>query len=205
MALAIVRRLLDIDPDDERARATAEEIEAEEREIEAEQLCAIALAYAADGEVAQAAEIAETIEKLSPWSPRYLQLQESARRNADSLAARGAEQLGAGNLDAALASAEEALTAFPSHPGALEVRQKADALRNDRPSVASPSPEPDQVPEPARPAPRRGEVESLTSAALDHFLHNDHRRARRAVEKALALDPRNRRAQELLKLLGVLG
>ena len=61
------------------------------------------------------------------------------------------------------------------------------------------------MPEPARPAPLRGEVESLTSAALDHFLRNDHPRARRAVERALALDPQNRRAQELLKLLGVLG
>ncbi len=52
---------------------------------------------------------------------------------------------------------------------------------------------------------RRAEAASLTTAALDHFLQNDHVRARRAVEKALGLDPSNRRAQQLMDVLGVLG
>ena len=34
---------------------------------------------------------------------------------------------------------------------------------------------------------------------------SDHAKARRAVEKALGLDPANRRAQELLDILTTLG
>ena len=52
---------------------------------------------------------------------------------------------------------------------------------------------------------RRSEIESLTTAALDAFVQNKHARARTAVEKALALDPKNRKAQELLKILRSLG
>ncbi|HEU0107407.1 MAG TPA: tetratricopeptide repeat protein, partial [Vicinamibacteria bacterium] len=52
---------------------------------------------------------------------------------------------------------------------------------------------------------RRAEAASLTTAALNHFLQNDHARARAAVEKALSLDPENRRAGELRQVLGVLG
>jgi tRNA A-37 threonylcarbamoyl transferase component Bud32/tetratricopeptide (TPR) repeat protein len=52
---------------------------------------------------------------------------------------------------------------------------------------------------------RKAEAASLASAALNHFLQNDHARARRVVEKALSLDAGNRRAQELLDVLGVLG
>ena len=105
LALAIVRRLLDIDPDDARARKVAEEIEGEGREAEAEQLCAIALAYASDGEVEKAAEIAEKIERLSPWSPRYLQLQvyldeEMAARDAAALAEMARQSLEKGDLRA---------------------------------------------------------------------------------------------------------
>ena len=132
LALAIVRRLLDIDPDDARARAVAEEIEALGREAEAEQLCAIALAYAADGEMEKAAEIAEKIERLSPWSPRYLQLQvyldeEAARLDSEGLAATAKEQLDKGDLVAARAAAEGALALFPLHRLALEVRDRAQA------------------------------------------------------------------------------
>jgi tetratricopeptide (TPR) repeat protein len=52
---------------------------------------------------------------------------------------------------------------------------------------------------------RRAEAASHAAAALNHFLHNDHARARTSVEKALALDPENRRARELRQVLGVLG
>jgi hypothetical protein len=110
----------------------AEEIEALGREAEAEQLCAIALAYAADGEMEKAAEIAEKIERLSPWSPRYLQLQvyldeEAARLDSEGLAATAKEQLGQGDLVAARAAAEAALALFPLHRLALEVRDRAQA------------------------------------------------------------------------------
>ena len=52
---------------------------------------------------------------------------------------------------------------------------------------------------------RRAEAASHAAAALNHFLQSDHARARTAVDKALALDPENRRARELRQVLGVLG
>jgi tetratricopeptide (TPR) repeat protein len=50
----------------------------------------------------------------------------------------------------------------------------------------------------------RAEAVSHAAAALHHFLQNDHARARKAVEKALSLDPENRRARELRQVLGIL-
>jgi tetratricopeptide (TPR) repeat protein/tRNA A-37 threonylcarbamoyl transferase component Bud32 len=52
---------------------------------------------------------------------------------------------------------------------------------------------------------RRSEAEALTTAALDHFVKNDYGKARKAVEKALALEPKNKKARELQKILGALG
>src|SRR5262249_36861777 len=57
----------------------------------------------------------------------------------------------------------------------------------------------------ARADARRAEVESLTTAALNHFVGNNYPKARKAVEKALALDPQNKKAKELIKILGSLG
>jgi tetratricopeptide (TPR) repeat protein len=52
---------------------------------------------------------------------------------------------------------------------------------------------------------RRAEVEALTTAALNHFVSNNNAKARKALDKALALDPENKKARELLKILGALG
>ena len=236
LALAMVRRLLDIDPDDVRARQVAEEIEAEGREAEAEQLCAIALAYASDGEMEKAAEIAEKMERLSPWSPRYLQLQvyldeEAAVRDSDAMAEVARQSLDRGDLDLALARALEALGLVPTHRLALLVKEKAllgkggrevdDGLAGDleaalrheadaKAAVASAASvlETSRRAEPpaADPPPtRKADVEMLTSAALDRFLRDDHKGARRAASMALELDPQDRKARELLKILGALG
>ena len=43
------------------------------------------------------------------------------------------------------------------------------------------------------------------SAALDHFLQNNHSKARKAIDKALAIDPGNKKAREMLRILGALG
>jgi tetratricopeptide (TPR) repeat protein len=51
---------------------------------------------------------------------------------------------------------------------------------------------------------RRAEVEHLTSSALNHFLMNEYPKAKKAVDKALTLDPANKKAQELVKILGAL-
>jgi tetratricopeptide (TPR) repeat protein len=213
LALAFVRRLLDIDPDDARARQIAEEIEAEGREKEAEQLCAIALAYAADGEMDKAAEIAEKIERLSPWSPRYLQLQvyldeESARLNPGGAPGASGDDALARDLEEALRAeglgpespplpSTEAPTRAPDPPPNVADAAASDASRSNATGSNATGP----GDKPTRPA----DVEILTSAALERFLKDDHPGARRAATMALELDPRNRKALELLKILGALG
>lgn len=52
---------------------------------------------------------------------------------------------------------------------------------------------------------KKVEVEALTTAALNHFLQNEYGKARKAVDKALALEPENKKAKELMKILGSLG
>jgi serine/threonine protein kinase len=52
---------------------------------------------------------------------------------------------------------------------------------------------------------RKAEIESLTTAALDAFVQNNYGKAKKAVERTLALDPANRKARELQKILGALG
>jgi tetratricopeptide (TPR) repeat protein len=201
-ALDISQQLLELDPEDEEARRAASEIEAALQETEAEQLCGMALAYAADGDLELATKIAERIERLTPWSPRYLQLQvyldeESARRNAESFLAAARGHLAEGRLDEALRVSENVLATDPTHAGALEVRDRAtEELRARRAASGDEGRRADAV---------LAQVESLTSEALDYFVQNDHPAARQAVEEALALDPRNRRARELLKILGALG
>ena len=51
---------------------------------------------------------------------------------------------------------------------------------------------------------RKAEVESLSTAALNYFLQNNYVLARKAVDKALALQPENKKANELLMILGTL-
>ena len=46
---------------------------------------------------------------------------------------------------------------------------------------------------------------ALSAAAIRHFVKDEHDEARRVVERALALDPANRRALDLQKILRVLG
>ncbi len=52
---------------------------------------------------------------------------------------------------------------------------------------------------------RKVEVESLNNTALDHFLKNNYAKAKKAAEKVLALDPSNKKAKDLMKILGPLG
>ncbi|MBN2371083.1 MAG: tetratricopeptide repeat protein [Vicinamibacteria bacterium] len=51
---------------------------------------------------------------------------------------------------------------------------------------------------------RKAEIEELTTSALDYFVENRHKKARKAVDKALALDPNNKKAKELRKILTAL-
>ena len=51
------------------------------------------------------------------------------------------------------------------------------------------------------PDPHRSEAEALAGAALNDFVLGDNAKARRKLEKALALDPANKKAIELQKIL----
>jgi tetratricopeptide (TPR) repeat protein len=278
-AMEVCRKLLELDKDDEAARRAMSEIESVLVDREVDALVGMALAYAADGEFDLATGIAEKVERLAPWSPRYLQLQvyldeEGARRRADGLVAAAREHLAAGRDQEARAAARDALAAMPSHgiaqklledlPPAGKAAAPAPAPEPLAPAPASkaaakpaptppepahkpapahkpvptakpvpkptPSPKPTPTQKPAAPpaaartpvparAPTPGppsaaapspdarvaEAVALSASALQHFLKDDHDQARKTVEQALALDPANRRALELQKILRVLG
>jgi tetratricopeptide (TPR) repeat protein len=105
----------------------------------------------------------------------------------------------------------------PGNPEAARLLDSARLLLRERqPSKALPLLEQAQALEPSHPGierllgatrseSRRAEIEALTTAALDHFVANRYAKARQAVQKALALDPGNRKAKDLLKILGPLG
>jgi tetratricopeptide (TPR) repeat protein/predicted Ser/Thr protein kinase len=226
-ATVICRRLLDLAPQDKEAAALARQIEAAAQDHQVEQLCETATAYAAAGDMELAGKIMGKAEKLAPASPRYQKLKsylsdESSRRAAKALTATAQEHLALGNLEEARAAAEEALLAQPSDALAREIRDRAaDALGKPSRSgpaaaaaTATPPPAapgaPPVVPASSGPSTgvpeaRRSEVEALTSAALDHFLQNNHAKARKAIDKALAIDPGNKKAREMLRILGALG
>jgi serine/threonine-protein kinase len=344
-AHGLCQKLLELNPDDEDVARLAAEIQSSIHDKEVEQLCGLALSYAADGDTDLALKIAAKIERLAPKSPRFLQLrsyldEEVKRRKAQALTATAADHLSLGNLEEAHAAAEEALAAHPEHSAAREIRDQAAKVlamrekaaapvaRSAGPAVAAATPPPGGLPpraasaaseaagpadaestvrlratpEPARPAPaplaprppaapparaaaapapaapataasappsaealtplpegppsnaeagalvesarrllrerspqkalelleraaalepghagidrllaqtrqdaRRAEVESLTTAALNHFVQNNYGKAKKAVDKALALDPANKKAKELAKILGSLG
>jgi len=242
-ALEGCRKLLDRDSEDEAARRAMSEIESVLLDREVDGLVGMALAYAADGELALATGIAEKVERLAPWSPRYLQLQvyldeENARHQADDIVTRAREHLTAGRRREAEAAARAALAVLPGHPQASRLVQEVqgaaalrveDPDRPEEPPSAAPTPAeptPPASPAPARAAapapalstasapavpslpatdPKVAEAVALSATALQLFLKDDHALAREVVERAVALDPQNRRALELLKILRVLG
>jgi serine/threonine protein kinase len=235
-ALGACRELLALDPDDEFARRSLSEVESVILSREADELVGRALAHAADGEIEVATRLAEKVERLAPWNPRYLELQvyldeERARRNASRLVATARAHQAAGRTTAARAAAEEALAAMPGLGSAEELLGDLGAA--EAPPVSAPpeeppeprstpgSPEPSSPPEPMQPprpasppSPRpettpedraRQEAARLTAEALDLFTGNDHARARKVLDRALALDPSNRRARDLRTILRALG
>jgi tetratricopeptide (TPR) repeat protein/predicted Ser/Thr protein kinase len=107
--------------------------------------------------------------------------------------------------------------AGPSHPEAAELLDTARRhLKERSPQKAVPlleqalalepgHPGIERVLEVARVDARKSEAASLTASALNHFVSNNYPKAKKAVEKALALEPENKKAQELMKILGTLG
>jgi tetratricopeptide (TPR) repeat protein len=247
------RKLLELDQEDEAARRAMSEIESVLIDREVDALVGMALTYAADGEFALATGIAEKVERLAPWSPRYLRLQvyldeEGARRRADALVATAREHLAAGRPEDARQAVREALATMPAHGLACRLLEQlpeplppaapattppppapvssAAAVPTPAPAVVpppappppspppsppaaakakAPAAAPEPRPAPPPPAPRIAEAVALSAAALQHFLTDDHDKARKTVRRALELDPTNRRALELEKILRVLG
>jgi tetratricopeptide (TPR) repeat protein/predicted Ser/Thr protein kinase len=339
-ALSLCRRILEARPGDETVRHAALEIDAEIKAKEVEQLMAVAVTYAREGDHELARKVAAKIEKIAPDNPQLKELKQfleadPKRKMAEALVSAAKEHLALGNLDEAVAAAEEALESDPNHAVAREIRDGASRMLLARqpkavpappapapppaaakappapapaPVAAAPPPPPAEPPPAARPAPaaapppppaaaaprpapapapmaaapsapvaapkpappaatsvatpppsagdgavpsnaeaatlletarqlikdrahrkaleplqraaalepdhaeigrllaeaRKAEVEHLTSSALNHFLMNEYPKAKKAVDKALTLDPANKKAQELVKILGAL-
>ncbi len=132
-ALGLCRRLLELSPADREVEKIGSEIEIAIHEREVEQLCSLALAYAADGDTELALKIAGRIERLSPRSSRYIKLKtflddEHKIREADAIVTRAREQLAEGNLVAAHAAAERALEVAPDHALAREIRDRTESI-----------------------------------------------------------------------------
>jgi tetratricopeptide (TPR) repeat protein len=212
-ALDACRKLLALDPDDEMARRSLSEVESVVLGREADELVGQALAHAADGKLELATRLAEKVERLAPWSPRYLELQvyldeETARRAADRLVATARSSHAEGRLQEARAALAGALAAMPGHEPAVRLLEElgwegplsGPMEASSRTGLQTPPPEGEPPSES-----QQAEAEALTAEALRHFTANDHERAREAANRALVLDPANRRARELQRILRVLG
>ena len=207
-ALQLCGRLRELDP----ARGTrlAEEVEGAIHDLEVEQIAALALSYAADGELDLALKIAAKVERLCPDSPRYRELkayldEEGARRTADVLIATAQDHLALGNLDEAVAAADEALALNPGHAVAREIRQRAGevvAIRErSREAAAFPSLPPlTPLPEgnPAHP-----EAAALLDAARRLLRDRAPQDALPMLERAATLDPVHAGLRRVLALTRV--
>ncbi len=97
-AHSLCQKLLEQNPEDGEVSRLAAEIQASIQDKEVEQLCGLALSYAADADTELAQKIAGKIERLAPKSARYLQLrsyldEEVKRRKAQALIATAADHL----------------------------------------------------------------------------------------------------------------
>jgi len=190
-AALVCRRLLDLAPQDKDVAALSGKIEAAIQERQVEQLCETATAYAAAGDIELAGTIMGKVEKMAPHSPRYQKLKAYL---SDEASRRGVHA--ARPTPGAVAAAA---TATP--PPAAPVATPAPAPPATASAAAVPA---SSGPSTGVPEARRSEVEALTNSALDHFLQNNHAKARKAIDKALAIDPGNKKAREMLRILGSL-
>jgi len=207
-ALQLCARLRQLDPP--RGGRLAGEVEAAIRGQELEQIAAMALSYAADGELDLAFKIAAKMERLSPDSPRHRELksylaEERARRTADLLIATAQEHLVLGNLDEAVAAAEEALSLNPSHAVAREIRQRAGdfVARRERTQDAEAfGPPPPLVPLPEG-DPASPEAASLLESARRLLRERAPRQALPLLERAAEIEPAHSGLRRILGLTRV--
>jgi tetratricopeptide (TPR) repeat protein/predicted Ser/Thr protein kinase len=129
LALRLAHRLLEADPDDSVVARSAARIQAAIQDGEVDQLCSLALKYAAENDHALALKIADKVRKMAPESARYQELQvrldEARQRRAQELIEAAQDHLAEGELEAAHRTAEEALHASPGHSIAREIRDRS--------------------------------------------------------------------------------
>jgi tetratricopeptide (TPR) repeat protein len=207
-ALQLCARLRELDP--ARGGRLAGEVEAVIREQEVEQIAAMALAYAADGELDLAVKIADKVERLSPGSPRHRELkaylaEERARRIAEVLIATAQDHLVLGNLDEAVAAAEEALSLNPAHALAREIRRRAGDVvaRRERTQDAEAfGPPPPLLPLPEG-DPKSPEAASLLEAARRLLRDRAPRQALPLLERAAEIEADHAGLRRILGLTRV--
>jgi tetratricopeptide (TPR) repeat protein/predicted Ser/Thr protein kinase len=185
-ALSLCRRILEQKPGDEAVRQAALEIDEEIKAKEVEQLLTVAVAYARDGDYELAGKIAAKIEKLSPQNPQLKELkvfldqdpkrktaedskkEDSKNKMAEALVTAAKEHLALGNLDEAVAAAEEALELDGNHAVAREIRDGASRMLLARQPRTPPAPAPPAaapVPSPPAPAPAQAPAPALVAAS----------------------------------------
>jgi tetratricopeptide (TPR) repeat protein len=207
-ALQLCARLRELDP--ARGGALAAEVDAAIRDQEVEQIVALALSYAADGELDLALKIAAKVERMCPDSPRHRELksyleEEGARRTAEVLTATAQDHLALGNLDEAVAAAEEALSLNPAHAVAREIRQRAGevvAIRERTREAAAASPVAPLAPLPEG-TPAHPEAASLLDAARRFLRDRSPQAALPLLERALTFEPDHAGLRRILGLTRV--
>jgi tRNA A-37 threonylcarbamoyl transferase component Bud32/tetratricopeptide (TPR) repeat protein len=207
-ALQLCARLRELDPP--RGGRLAADVEAAIREQELEEIAAMALSYAAEGELDLAFKIAAKMERLSPGSARHRELktylaEERARRTADLLVATAKEHLVLGNLDEAVAAAEEALSLNPAHPVAREIRQRAGDVvaRRERTQDAEAfGPPPPLTPLPEG-DPQSPEAASLLESARRLLRERAPGQALPLLERAAQIEPAHAGLRRILGLTRV--
>jgi tetratricopeptide (TPR) repeat protein/predicted Ser/Thr protein kinase len=159
-ALSLARRILEAKPGDENVRHVALEIDEEIKAKEVEQLVTVAVTYAREGDLELARKVAAKIERMAPQSPQLKELKQffeqhdPKRRVVDALVTTAKEHLALGNLQEAVAAAEEALESDPNNAVAREIRDGAGRmLAAQQPKPAAPPPEPEAAPAPVPPPP----------------------------------------------------
>jgi tetratricopeptide (TPR) repeat protein len=207
-ALRLCARLRELDP--ARGGRLAADVEAAIRDQEVEQIAAMALSYAADGELDLALKIAAKVERLAPGSPRHRELkaylaEERARRTAELLIATAQDHLVLGNLDEAVAAAEEALSLNPAHAVAQEIRRRAGDVvaRRERTQDAEAfGPPPPLAPLPEG-DPTNPEAASLLEAARRLLRERSPRPALPLLERAAQIEPEHAGLRRILGLTRV--
>jgi tetratricopeptide (TPR) repeat protein len=193
-----VRRLDDVRRAQERRARLARQYPLAARGARISDLVQRGKAALAEGRFAQAANDLQLAQGLDPHSAEIAALAAEARRKASAARAtelfrRGLEAEAVGNLGGALAAYREALAADASHVRAAAHGARAAAGLGDLAAARA------LADAALRAGPRSGVAHEALGLVLE--LEGERKEARRALERALELDPKLERAKERLRKL----